>query len=321
MRLLVVKLSSLGDVLHALPVVHRLADGLGAEVDWVTQPEYVPLVRCVERVDRVIPFPRRRFLSGLGAFRRAVRDRDYGLVLDLQGLLKSAVAARLARGERVVGVARRREGAGWLVSDAPPARPGPRHAVDRLLDVAEHLGLARTPVEFRMRALRAEAGPGRHVGMVPFSRWAAKNWPATNFAEAARAIRARSGAAVHLFGGPSDAEGCAGIAAAAGEGVENRAGRTGLPELAGWLAAMDAVLSVDSGPMHLAAAMGTPVVALFGPTDPRLTGPYGPGHVVITPPGHAPDHRYKGDDDTLIRGIAVESAVQGVLGLLSHVQG
>lgn len=97
-RILVIKLSSLGDIFHALPAVTNLQLALDAEVDWVTQPEYVELVGCFPVVSQVIPFPRRRFWSGFGTLVRAVRARHYDYVIDLQGLLKSAVVARLARG-------------------------------------------------------------------------------------------------------------------------------------------------------------------------------------------------------------------------------
>ena len=131
MRILVIKLSSLGDVAHALPAVRALKERTGADIDWVVQPEYAPLLACCPDVARTIAFPRRNVARGFFPFLRELRREKYDVVVDLQGLLKSAVAARLARGRRRVGPAWAREGAHHFY-DAQPARAaGPRrHAVE-----------------------------------------------------------------------------------------------------------------------------------------------------------------------------------------------
>jgi heptosyltransferase-1 len=287
-RILIVKLSSLGDLFHALPTVHCLKTGLDAEIDWVTQPEYVELMACFPDVSGAIPFPRRDFLSGLVPFVRAVRARDYDLVIDLQGLLKSAVAARLAHGLRVIGPSFHRECAHWLYHAVAGPRDKARHAVEESLDVVRYLGLPCTPVQFPVRFPPHRAEPeGPRVALVPVSRGAHKNWPLEKFIETARGLRDRTGAALYLFGARSDQPACEAIRTAvdtgpAGPRVENLAGRTSLVEMGSRLATMDLVVSNDSGPIHMAAAIGVPVLAIFGPTDPGRTGPYGSGHRVIT---------------------------------------
>ena len=107
-------MSSLGDLFHALPAVHNLKAGLGAEVDWVVQPEYAALARCFTDVSRVIVFPRRAFFSGLFPFLRALRAERYDRIVDLQGLFKSALVARLARGGTRIGPSFHRESAHLL---------------------------------------------------------------------------------------------------------------------------------------------------------------------------------------------------------------
>lgn len=112
-RLLVVKLSSMGDLFHALPAVHCMKLGLNATVDWAVQEEYAALVRCFTDIDRVIPVSRRAFVARFPSFLRELRACRYDLVVDLQGLLKSAVVGMLARGGRNIGPSFHREGA-WV---------------------------------------------------------------------------------------------------------------------------------------------------------------------------------------------------------------
>lgn len=285
-RLLVVKMSSLGDHFHALPAVHQLKEGLGVAVDWVTQPEYVELARCFSDVDRVIPFPRRGFWKGLPGYLRDVRRERYEYVVDLQGLLKSAVAARAARGGPCIGPSFSREGASVFYSAVAGPRNKERHAVEENLDIVRHFGLEVKEAVFRVRfpeAKRSEPSP--RIALVPCSRWATKNWPLERFVEAARALAARAHASFFIVGGSADGAACEQIAEALGSAAVNTCGRTSLVELGSLLQEMDLAITVDSGPMHMAAALGVPVLALFGATDPKRTGPYGPKHRVLTVDG------------------------------------
>ncbi len=284
MRILIVKLSSMGDIIHALPAVHDLKLGLKAEVDWVTQPEFAELVRCFEDVADVIPFPRRTIVRGFPEFIRRLRMREYDLAVDLQGLMKSAVTCRLARARRILGPSFRREGAGMLYHAVAGRRNKDRHAVEENLDAVRFLGFdVHAPVfPIRVPPLSIPAGRPR-VALFPVSRRANKNWPEERFIEVARELRRGDGAHVFCMGGKSDHSVCAEIARILNvhddaPAVTNLAGRTSMVEMAGWLAGMDLVIANDSGPVHLAAALSVPVLAIFGPTDPRRTGPYGAGH-------------------------------------------
>lgn len=280
-RVLVVKLSSLGDLFHALPAVHGLKQGLGAVVDWVTQPEYAGLVRCFTDVDRVILFPRRGFLTGARAFLSDLRRERYDLAVDLQGLLKSALVTRLTRAARRLGPSYHREGAHRMYHEtAAPAEPG-RHAVEQAFDSLRALNLPAQPPVFPVSFPSVAVNlPRPRIALLPCSRWPTKNWGADSFAAAARELIKRAGASIVLLGAPADQPVCRRIADQV-PGSTDLSGKTSLVELGGWLAQMDLVISVDSGPMHMAAALGRPVLALFGPTDPARTGPYGEAHRVL----------------------------------------
>lgn len=282
-RILVVKLSSLGDLFHALPAVHGLRLGLGASVDWLTQTEYVPLVRCFDDVENVIRFPRRHFFRNALPFLKAVRSRRYDLVIDLQGLLKSAFGGRFARADRRIGPSYSREGARFLYDAVAGECNKNRHAVEEAMDVVRFLDLPVPdpvfPVTFPKVSL-PEGAP--RVAFIPRSRWETKNWPAARFVEVGRALLARAKASIYLLGSLGDLDACLGIQRALGRGVYNLCAQTSMVELGGFLQAMDLVVTVDSGPMHMAAALGKPVVAVFGATDARRTGPFGPGHRIVT---------------------------------------
>lgn len=274
MRALVIKLSSLGDLFHALPAVARLQEATGADVDWVTNTAYTSLVSRFAPVNHVIGFPRHHFFSRAGTFLRTLRIEEYDLVIDMQGLLKSAVTARLARGGRVIGPSFHREGAFLFYSEITGPRNKERHAVEENFDLLDHLGIGRAEPAFPVVFEKPTGLPaGLRIGLLPCSRWKTKNWPPEHFASVAQALS--ESASVYLFGAPEDRDVCRRIAASAGPGINDLCAKTSLIELGGWLAAMDLVITVDSGPMHMAAASGTPVLAIFGATDHRRTGPYG----------------------------------------------
>jgi len=281
-RVIIVKLSSLGDLFHALPAVHNLKAGLNAEIDWVTQPEYADLVRCFSVANRVIAFPRRGFLPQFPDFVSELRGTQYDLAIDLQGLLKSALVTRLARARRRIGPSYHREGAGLFYSSVAGKRDRTRHAVDQALDVVAHLGLPRVPVSFPVRfPERKVEGARPRVALLPVSRWPSKNWPVQHFIDLAWRLRERRACSLFILGGPADVEVCREIEKALGPDVRNLAGTTNLVEMGAVLKEMDVLVASDSGPIHMAAAVGTPVVAIFGPTDPARTGPYGARHRVI----------------------------------------
>ncbi len=278
----IVKLSSLGDLLHALPAVHCLKSGLNASITWIVQEEYGELVSCFSDVDEMLTIERSRYLSSVAAIHRTLSGRFFDLVIDLQGLMKSAIVARAMRGRKRIGPSFCREGSRLLYSEVAGSRNRSRHAVEENLDVVRHLGL---PCEERVFNLefpeaRLEAAHPL-VAMIPGSRWPSKRWPAERYAEVGRMLMAKTGGSIVLLGGKDEMELGEQIAAGVGDGVIDRVGNTSIVEMGSILAGADLVVSNDSGPMHMAAALGIHVLALFGPTDPVRTGPFGAGHRVL----------------------------------------
>ena len=281
-RILIIKMSSLGDLFHALPAVHLIRQHTGAAIDWVVHDLYADLARCFTDVDRVIAFPRHSFWKDRHRFAAELRRDYYDLALDMQGLLKSALVMRSVRAARRVGPSFHREGSRFFYDAVSGPRNKKRHAVEENLDTVRYLGFPVGEVVFPVRFPAQTVDlPHPRVGLLPCSRRPEKNWRPDRFAEVARGLRDRAGANIVLLGSPADAEVCAGLASAIGPGVVNRCGRTSMVELGGVIQELDLLVTVDSGPMHVAAAVGTPTVAVFGPTDPVKTGPYGPAHRVV----------------------------------------
>lgn len=301
-RILIIKTSSLGDLFHALPAVHILKRKLGAQIDWVTNSEYADLVACFSDVERVIPFPRRN-LAGrdpagrlkIGRFLRELRSRKYNLIVDMQGLFKSALigrCARLAAAENDsfppairLGPSFEREGARFLYSAVAGPKDKERHAVRENLDIVSFLNLPPEQIRFPLNfpGYSLPKG-GKRVALIPCSRHAAKNWPAENFVSVGRGLAKRAETEIWIAGAPDDKQVGRAIADGIGACATNLAGETTLVELGGLLSKMDLVISVDSGPMHMASALGRATLALFGPTDPQRVGPFGDRNRVLRAP-------------------------------------
>lgn len=281
-RVLVVKLSSLGDLFHALPAVHLIRRHTGATVDWACHGIYAELIRHFTPVERVIEYPRHAIFRHGAEFLSVLRQEHYDLALDFQGLLKSAFVTRSARAARRIGPSFSREGSRFFYDAVSGPTNKERHAVEECLDTVRFLGLPDAPVEFPVSfpSFPLEL-PGPRVGLLPRSRRAEKNWPVDRFVELARAVRAQTQAQFVVLGGSADAYWCTQLTARIGEGAHDWCGKTSMIELGGLIRELDVLVTVDSGPMHIAAAVGTPTVAIFGPTDPVRTGPYGAQHQVI----------------------------------------
>lgn len=290
MRILVVKLSSLGDILHVLPCVHELREHLGAEIDWAVHPEFASLVRCFADVDGIVEIPRHHVMRGIRTTIRALRAREYDMVVDLHGLFKSAVVARLARARRRIAPSYARE-CSWLFFRERAGRMDrTRHAVEQAFDTLDYLGLKRPTGAFRA-ALRDGGGHTtpfadgeRMIAFAPVSRWPTKNWPAERFGELARILLGRDESLrVVIIGGKGDVEVGQKIVEMSGfpERTSNLCGKTSIAESFSVLARCERLIANDTGPVHMAAAVGTKCVVLFGPTRPDWTGPYGEGHTII----------------------------------------
>ncbi|NOY54249.1 MAG: lipopolysaccharide heptosyltransferase I [Deltaproteobacteria bacterium] len=303
-KFLILKPSSLGDVIHAFPVVSSISAHVpGAVIDWVVRPEYAELVQAHPAVRRVFLFERNRWSKWSRSLRtaseaaglvRSLRRERYDVALDLQGLFRSALIAFLSGAAERTGFANAREGAPFFYHRRVAVPEEAIHAVDRYGLVLKAIGIdgplagpglrISPEVEALVGELLAAEGAKSGVPLVvlnPNARWETKKWLSERFAELADRLVQSLGAVVVLVGSPGDASGVAGIVSQVKGRVVNLAGRTSLLQLAALLKRADLMVTCDSGPMHLAAAMGTKVVALFGPTDPVRTGPYGEDHRVI----------------------------------------
>lgn len=310
MRILIVKLSAIGDVIHTLPALTTLRrHHPGAEIDWVVEEGAADLLTGHPALTQSVIVPRgrwrtlnreRRWVSALRtflAFGRELRARPtYDWVIDFQGLAKSAIWVAFSRGRRKAGYGPglpRHEGA-WLALNQR-VRPGSpdQHAIDRNLALLEGLGFPRLPLAYDLPippAAEAEASallagvgvnPARSfVAINAMTRWATKNWELSRFTEVAAALHQR-GVPVVFTGGPGDHAAISEICQGLPPDVGRLDGRTRLRVLAAVYQRARVLLTTDTGPMHLAAAVGTPVVALFGPTAPWRTGPYGADHDVL----------------------------------------
>jgi len=297
-KVLILKPSSLGDVVQALPLLrllklHRPA----AEVHWWLAAELLPLLEGDADIARLIPFQRKNWRSpaywpqGLAQI-CALRAAHYDWVIDLQGLARSATFAWLANGAFTIGLELEREGA-HLAYDLAVPRPKDRpHAVDWYLTVARALDipvhdrfgwLPPQPAVATKIALRWPLNRFRWIGLNPGARWENKRWPAKHFAELVRQLGMHDAdIRFALFGGADDWQLAETVRATAPERCENLAGCTTLPELIEILRRCEVLVTNDTGPMHLAAALRKPVVSLFGPTQPNQTGPYGQTHLALT---------------------------------------
>ena len=270
-RILILKPSSLGDIIHALPAVHLIRQRYPqAHLAWLVNTAFISVLKHCPVLDEIIPFPRHEYRR-LPALIRHLRRARYDIVVDLQGLLRSGLLAALSGAPRRIGLSDARECAGFFHNEVISV---PRiHAVDRYLRAAVHLGGAAGPVEFPL-GLAAGGRSEEFLAINTSARWPTKLWGDDKFAELIRQLPQDR---VILTGSAAEADRIGRVA----QGCRNLAGKTDLFELAGWYRRCAVVVTNDSGPMHLAAAVGTPVVAIFGPTDPALTGPYGKGHTVL----------------------------------------
>ena len=285
-RFLIVRLGSLGDVVHAIPVAaalrHRFPQ---AQIDWMVDPRYVELLDLVACVDRTVPIDPRgltrrgaRVLSTLTALRRA----RYDIVIDLQGLLKSALLARLVRAGCTIGFPHRylREPLARFMYTETPDPTGAAHVIDQNLALLEPLDVGDRRVHFPVTIPRTPAAESvaarfdrRYVMLNAGAAWPNKRWPAARFGAVAAAIEREFGLRSIVLWGPGEQPLAAAVAAASA-GAAEASPPTAIADLVSLARPAQLMISGDTGPLHIAAAVGTPLVALFGPTRPERNGPW-----------------------------------------------
>jgi len=285
-RILIIKPSSLGDVVHTLPVLHLLRKKYpDAKISWLVAPYCSGLLEHHPDLDEVILFDRRRYgtawknpAAGLDLikFKHDLRRRQFDWVIDLQGLFRSGWLAWFTRAPVRIGFANAREWAWLFYTHRIPIATMEQHAVERYLRIAAAAGCDDNPIEFPFAltdsdraAVREMTGDEPYAVLLPGANWATKRWPIENFAALVEPIRERFGLRSIVAGGPDTIDLAKSIPSAVG-----LAGKTNLPQLVALLERSSLVIANDSGPMHIASALGKPLVTIFGPTNPIRTGPY-----------------------------------------------
>ena len=291
MKVFILKPSSLGDVVQALPVLRLIKlHHPASEIFWWVDASLAPLLEGDADLAGVIPFHRQRWASPLRwgeawSSLRSIQGHRFDWVIDLQSLMRSGVVAWLAGGALTVGLDDPREGARGFYDLIVPRSSYHTHAVDwylgalPLLGVAVHRNFTWLPGRpDAAQAVREKWRPeaGRWIALQPGARWLNKRWPVEHFAALVRTLTHRfADVRFAILGGQADRELGEHIAREAPARYLDLTGRTTLPEMVEWTRLCELMITNDTGPMHVAAALNKPVVALFGPTDPRRTGPYG----------------------------------------------
>jgi len=306
MKILLIKLSAIGDVVQTLPALEAIKRNYpDSDITWVVEDaaagilEGHPLVSRLlvsrrKTWTRMLRRPRTFFqgIRGIFGFFRELRDTRYDIAIDLQGLFKSGILVGLALADRKIGFDHGREFSSLFLNERLPAYDPEKHALERYLDVARYLGAkdppptCALPIGGELELMRQRVAGIRKEGRLlvainPVARWKTKLWPERNFAELADRLISERNVAVIFTGSPDDRAVISRILSMMRKDALNWAGETTLKELAALAALSDLFITTDTGPMHLAAAAGARVLALFGPTAPWRTGPYGRSHRVV----------------------------------------
>ena len=289
---LIVRLGALGDVIHGIPAVAALRRAYpDARIDWVVDPRYVELLALVDGLDAVIGLDPRTGAGPTLLLLRRLRADHYDVAVDLQGLLKSAILARAAGASRTLGFTGghlREPAARFCYSET--VDPGDvAHVIDKSLALLGAVGVTSRDREFPIRVPRTNvvaAGDPRRSGapyalLNPGAAWPNKRWPPARFGALAASLRERAGLESLVLWGPGE-EALAESVVAASQGAARRLPRTSIVEMLAIARSARLMVSGDTGPLHVAGAVGTPLVALFGPTRAERNGPWDPADLVVS---------------------------------------
>lgn len=291
-KILIIKPSSLGDIVHSLPLLYRIKNSLDCTVHWIVARQFKDILEGHPLIDKlwVINKDDWKNINKLGVtleelkkLFRDLRAERYDLVIDLQGLLRSGIIAK-ATGSRIrIGLLGAREGARFFYTHIVNVKRD-IHAVDRYLTVSDFLSLRGNDILFPLPELKdlkldgvTELLRDDYAVIAPGARWASKMWPPERFGEVASMLPLRS----IVVGGSQDIPIAERVVMTSNGRAISISGRTGIKELINVIKGAKFMLCNDSGPMHIASAVGIPVFTIFGPTDPLKTGPYGIGHTII----------------------------------------
>lgn len=293
LKILIVKLSSIGDVVHTLPALKALKDGFkGAAIDWIVEEDASGLLKGNNLINDIIVVKKRGFMrepfKTLSIIKK-LKKNNYDMVIDFQGLFKSAFWVLNSGAKRKIGFDNGREFSHLPLNEKLPAYNKNIHAVDRYLTLVDYVLDSKNEVHWpvvnftqdertNIEGLLEEGGI---TGDEPFyvvntqARWETKLWGSDKFVNVIKEIYFKHGIRGVLVGAKNDLDVVNAIADNVGAGAVNLCGKTTLRELACLMGQSKFVITVDSGPMHIAVAVGAKVISIFGPTSEKRTGPYG----------------------------------------------
>ncbi|MFL5556078.1 MAG: glycosyltransferase family 9 protein [Gemmatimonadaceae bacterium] len=295
MNILIVRLGALGDIVHAVPAAAALRHAFpDARIDWLVEARHRAMVDLVSGIDRAVVLERASIAAWIDVARR-MREVRYDIAIDFQGLMKSAVLARASGARRVIGLSiwhLREKGARPFYSETyrhtltEPAD----HIVRRNLALLRSVGVNDLTIRFPLADIRSAALDEIHAalgGEHPFAlinpgaAWPNKRWPPERFGEIAAFLRDIRGLPSFVLWGPGE-EGLAGAVVERSNGAARAAPPTRLADLVALSRAASLMVSGDTGPLHIAAAVGTPTVSLFGPTDPQRNGSWSSDDLAVS---------------------------------------
>ncbi len=289
-RILIVKPSSLGDIIHSLPVLWALRKAYpDAYIGWVVKEVWQEVLTDNPLIDHLIIL--KKGASGIISAIREARSLKFDTVIDLQGLFRSGIITFLSGAEERIGFLNAREFAHLFYNRKVEVPSNRMHAVDRyMMTVAKGEGRLKFPLyiniedaewvkQFLLENNLNDKKP--LIAINPSARWVKKRWPAASYSALINQLIKELKAGIIIVGSKDDIPIAEEITSHVNERICIATGKTSIKRLSALLEKVNLLITNDSGPMHIAAALGTPVAALFGPTDPELTGPYGKGHVVL----------------------------------------
>lgn len=304
MKILIVRMSALGDIVHALPVLAAIKKAMpGAEVDWLVEENYASILsiahglrrRVIVRAKQSFATPDAISFGGIRGYHAAAKylwNQDYDYALDLQGLIKSALWARISFADNVIGFdapnLREPQAAMFYSKTVTPVDA--THVIQKNLSILSALDITADAFEMPLTphasadttaAIETVGGPMKYIVINPGAAWPNKRWPPERFGALAATLYRHSGLRSLVTWGPSE-KALANTVAGASEGSATLAPATSVSDLAVLMREAALVVSGDTGPLHIAAAMGTPLVGLYGPTWPERNGPWDPNDVVIS---------------------------------------
>lgn len=340
MEILIVKLSAIGDVVHTLPALDALHHQFPeSTIDWVVEEKASDIIKDHPYLEKVIISKRKRWLKNFNkpflwyrtlrdiiGFLRDLRAKKYDVVIDFQGLLKSAMLVFLSRGKRKVGYSNTREMSSLCLNEKVPFYPLDRHAVERNINLVRYLGAKPDEITFPFNITEENRKKVDHflsanglgasnplIAIHSQAGWATKRWDPLKMARLSDKLIELYGAQVVFTGGSDEISSIGAIMSQMQHSSVNAAGETSLKELAYLLSLSRLMITLDSGPMHIASAMGTPTVVLFGPTAPWRTGPCCNNAIIIRKQlSCSPCFKRECDSRACMEGISIDEVLEVV---------